>query len=189
LIDFGPLPGGTDIDETIHYGNPFATAGAPWLDFAAVVYAMPVVIPHVGAIHALVVQASPIATDTELAPALSPVRAVRIAGQPDRSAGITGVGAAPAIAWDPPATGTATTYAVTVNAIAPDGAGFTITPIGTWLTTATSLALPAFATANATSYVLTITAISAPGRDLAAKPLLGTLPYASADYVTAQITP
>jgi hypothetical protein len=56
------------------------------------------------------------------------------------------------------------------------------------VTTAPSLQLPELATASVESYVLTITAIRTE-RDLAKTPLRGTLPFASADFVTAQITP
>lgn len=190
LVDFGPVRGGEDYDEVVSYGNPFATKTVPWSEFVTMVYAMPVRIDHVGTVHALAIQATPVdeLRDGTLAPVLAPVRDVRIDGAPATSA-LHGVGTSPTITWDPPALGTATNYEVTVQAIVrdPNGTGLIIRRAGTFVTSSTSLVLPAFATRGLDSYALTITAISSRGRDLAAKPFLGALPYASVDYVTSQI--
>jgi hypothetical protein len=61
--------------------------------------------------------------------------------------------------------------------------------VATFHTKSTSLKLPDSVLTPGGSYVLTITAISANGADLVARPFVGALPYASADYVTARITP
>lgn len=190
LVDFGPIRGTADLDQTIQYGNPFSTKHMKWTDFVTMVYAMPVAVPGVGATHALVVQASPVdaLAGGVLAPAISPVRNVQINGQP-ATAPRAAVGLSPAITWDAPAIGTVTGYTVTVQAIARRGAGWTISAAGTFHTRSPSITLPEAAMKSVSSYVLTITAISAQDRDLTAKPFLGSLPYASADYVTAQITP
>jgi hypothetical protein len=190
LVDFGPVRGTEDFASTVDYGNPFAGRGN-WSELVTMVYPMPVSIPHVGGTHALIVQAMPVdalAGGGEIAPAISPVRNVAINGA-RLDAPQVGVGHTPTVTWEAPAIGTATSYAVTVQAIVRTGAGHALSPVGTFVTTEPSLRLPELATASVESYVLTITAISTGDRDLARTPLRGTLPFASADFVTAQITP
>jgi hypothetical protein len=190
LVDFGMVSGTQDMAETVHYGDPFPTKTTKWTELVTVVYAMPVVIPDVGATYAMVVQASSVddVAANGLTPAISPVRNVKVNGQA-ADAPLTGTGASPTISWDAPAIGASTTYAVTVQAIAKAGQGHTITTVGTFRTIGTSLTLPELATKTTASYVLTITAIAAKDRDPTKTPMLGSLPYASADYVTARITP
>jgi hypothetical protein len=188
VVDFGPVRGSEDFEQPIRYGNPFSTAASPWREFVTMVYAMPVLVPHVGATHALAIQAVPVealANGGAIRPVLGPVRNVTING---RSAAdeLTGVGASPTVSWDPPALGTATSYTVTVQAIdAQDG----IKPVSQNVTHTTSVTLPAAAAETGGSYLLTVTAISSPGRDLSVTPFAGTLPFASTDYVTAPIAP
>ncbi len=155
------------------------------IDFVAMVYSMPVSVPDVGGTHAYMIQAMPVGA-TEMAPMISPVRNVRVNGD-SAAVARTGVGRSPTVSWDAPSLGTASSYAVTIQPIVRDGAGFRIVAASTFRTTGTSIKLPAFAT-GAGSYVLTVTAISSGDRDLTQRPLIGSLPYASADYVTAQIT-
>jgi hypothetical protein len=191
LVDFGPVDANTDVTHSIAYGNPFSTPGAPWHDFLAVVYSMPIAIPDGGVTYAMDVQAIPVETlaaGGAVEPTISPVEHVTIGGV---SADLerTGVGTSPTIAWDPPALGTASTYTVTVLAIRPVGVGKTVTAVGTFYTTATSIRLPDSAMRDVGSYVLNIAAISARGRDLAAAPFLAAVPYASAEHVTAKLTP
>jgi hypothetical protein len=191
LVDFGQIPATAEFDQTIAFGNPFATATSKWTDFVTVVYPMPVLVPNVGATHAMAVQATPVsalAGGGDIAPAISPVRNVRVNGV-TADAPRSGVGTTPVISWEPPAIGTATNYAVTVDAIVKTKKAFTIRRAGTFRTTTTSIRLPSVATAQISSYVLTVTAIAAEGRDLSTRPFVGTLPYAAVDYVTAQITP
>ncbi len=189
LVDFGPVRGSQDFDEVIAYGNPFA-AKTKWTDFVSLVYAMPVRVPGAGIVNAMVVQATPVdgLDHGALSPALSPVRNVQINGL-DLATPQAGVGGEPVIAWDAPALGTATSYAVTIHQIVSTAGHTSLQRAGTFMTQATSLKLPVFATKAGSAYVLRITAISAPGRELAHKPLVTTIPYASTDYVTAQITP
>jgi hypothetical protein len=191
LVDFGPMDGRADFAQTIHYGNPFSTPANKWSEMVTMVYSMPVVIPHVGSMNAMLVQAVPVdaaARSVELAPAISPVRDVAINGA-SLAEPRTGVGRTPVITWSAPSLGTATTYSIEVEAIVRSGPGFMLRPVGTFMTNTTSLTLPAIDATSATSYVLTISAIATGDRDLATTPFLGTLPFASADYVTAQITP
>lgn len=193
LVELGPVAGDADVADVIEYGNPFVTQGAPWTELVAVAYAMPVQIPTAGGmagLHAMVVTAQavdPGAESLALAPAISPVRNVRLDGRP-LDAAVTGAAAAPTLTWDAPALGTATGYSVTVHAIATSPTGVAATPLATFHTRTTSLAIPATVLAGTSSYVLTITAIAAPTVDLTTRPFAGGLPYASADHVTALVT-
>jgi hypothetical protein len=190
LVDFEPMRADGNYDETVPYGNPFATEHAPWTDFVTVVYPIPVTIPHVGAVHAVFIQAEPVSelANRPLVPAISAVQAVKINGL-GADAPRAGVGSTPTISWAAPATGTATNYAVTIRSIVKAGTSYKLVPSGTFNTTSTSITLPAIATEGMESYVLTVTAISAKDRDLTARPFIGSLPYASMDYVTSRITP
>jgi hypothetical protein len=44
LVELGPIAGSEDIDQTVAYGDPFASPAAAWTEFVTVVYSMPVVI-------------------------------------------------------------------------------------------------------------------------------------------------
>jgi hypothetical protein len=191
VVDFGPLDANTDVAHAIQYGNPFSTAATPWGDFVSVVYAMPAAIPGGGVTYAMVVQAIPVeslARGGEIAPGISPVRNVRINGAP-ADVEHDGVGLSPTISWEAPELGTASTYTVTIQAIVPAAQGRTVIAGGTFHTTSTSITLPEKAMRDVSSYVVNIAAISASGRDLAARPFLSTVPYASAEYVTAKLRP
>ncbi|HEX4419869.1 MAG TPA: hypothetical protein VH165_18270 [Kofleriaceae bacterium] len=194
LVELGPISGSADVDQTVNYGNPFTTAANAWSEFVTVIYSMSVPVPTkngIGSLPARIVAALPVtalAKSGELAPPLSPVRAAKVNGQ-SLDTVRTSVGDAPTISWTAPAAGTATDYAVVVHAVDAAPGGVSLTTVATLHTRATSLQLPASVMVPGRSYVLTITAIAAPGADLAARPLVGSLPFASADYVTAQIAP
>lgn len=190
VVELGPIRGSEDFVQDIRYGNPFASNNARWTELVTMVYAMPVMIPGVGGTHAMVVQASPVDSlvGGVFAPAISPVRNVKLDGQ-SLDTPRAGVGTSPTITWEAPAIGTSTNYAIAVKAIERSGDSISITTVATFHTTSMSLKLPEFVGKSASSYILAITAISANDRDLGAKPFIGSLPYASADYVTARITP
>lgn len=193
LVELGPISGSADFDEVVTYGDPFSSAGAPWTEFVTVIYAMPVPLSlplGSGSLSARIVAALPVdaLAGGAIAPPLSPVRNARIGGatlDEPRS----GVGTAPTVAWDAPEIGAANSYTVTIHAIESSPMGVNVQKLATLRTSATSVELPGSLLAAGASYVLTITAIAAPGTDLAAKPFLGSLPYASADHVTAVFTP
>jgi hypothetical protein len=153
------------------------------------VYAMPVIVPHVAGTHAMVIQAVPVDAllHGAIEPAISPVRNVRVNGE-TADAPRTGIGRVPTISWEAPATGVATSYAVKVQAVTRSGQGYRLATVGTFRTRSTSLSLPEPAMGSVDSYVLTITAVASGDRDLTSRPRIGSLPYASADYVTAQLT-
>lgn len=194
LVDFGPIPGSADHDQAIKYGNPFSSSGAAWTEFVTMTYAAPVRIPTpqgIGMVSAMMVAALPVsslAATGVIAPSISPVRRAQIEGQA-LDLPRTAVGTSPTITWEAPVLGTATSYAVVVHGVETSKAGVNVTRLATFHTNATSLQLPEGVLTPGSSYVLTITAISAKGADLTSRPLVGTLPYASADYVTARFTP
>lgn len=187
LVEVWGASGSRDFDETIHYGSPFH---GDWTDVVTLEYPMHVLVPGVGGLTARVVQAMPVdaLAAAPLAPALSPVRNARIDGHP-LDADVSGVGQGAKVTWDAPAVGTATNYSVTVQQIVRVDQGYQIRPVATFYTRQPSLQIPEIATNHASSYLLTITAISAPDRDLTLRPLVGSLPFASTDYVTGRITP
>lgn len=184
LVDFGPISGAADLDETVAYGNPFSSKDAAWTELVTVVYAMPVFIrtPHGnGMLSAMMVSATPVGALAEtgvIAPSITPVRDVKI-----------GAGTTPTLSWQAPAVGTATSYAVAVHAVEGSRLGVDVKKLATFHTKSTSLRIPDAVMRSGSSYVFTISAISAAGADLTTRPFVGALPYASADYVTARITP
>lgn len=191
LVEFGPIPGAADLDQTVRYGNPFSSARAPWTELVVMTYAASVPVPSatgIGALPAMMITAVPAGERVELAPAISPVRNVAAGGR-SLAQPRTGAGTAPTLTWDAPAIGTATNYAVVVHAVDAGNDGVRLTKLASFYTRGTRLQLPDAVLAPGGSYVFTITAISAPGADLAARPFVGALPYASADYVTAQLQP
>jgi hypothetical protein len=192
LVDFGPLPGARDVEAAVSYGNPFTSKAAPWTEFVSLVYAFSVPIPTgkaIGSLSAMMVATVPVdgLADAAIAPSISPVRNAQIDGQ-SLDAPTSGVGTSPTVTWQPPAIGTATSYRVVVHAVEASSMGVNVKPVATLHTRSTSIRIPASVMA-AGSYVLTITAIMAQGADLASRPFVGSLPYASADHVTALITP
>ncbi len=193
LVIFPPVPA-IDFDQTVAYGNPFTSMGTPWSELVTVVYACSVPIPTEsgnGSLPARLVAAVPVETLSStgvIAPPISPVRAASINGMP-LDVPRTSVGDSPIISWEAPSIGTATDYVVTVHAVDASNKGVSVKTVANLRTKSTSLRIPASLLASGTSYVLTITAVSAAGADLSARPFIASLPYASADYVTAQLTP
>jgi hypothetical protein len=177
LVELGPISGTEDLDEEIEYGNPFSSNGARWTELVAMVYSMHVAIPTphgVAGLNATFVTATPIDPNGgAIRPAISPVRNVTREGR--------------SFAWDPPLLGAAASYAVTVHGIDESPSGVHVTKLATFFTSAASFDVPSSVIAGASSYVLVITAIAGRGIDLASRPFVGSLPYASADHVTARI--
>lgn len=194
LVELGPISGSEDIDQTVAYGDPFASAGAPWTEFVTVIYPVPVAVQTgqgSASLSAMMVAAIPVTAPGDagvIAPPISPVRDARIAGAP-LDAPRSGVGTSPTVTWQPPRIGASTSYRVTVYALDSSALGVSATRIATLHSTATSLQLPASVLRPGGSYVLAITAVAADGADLAARPFSAPLPYASADYVSAVIAP
>jgi hypothetical protein len=178
----------------VSYGDPFTSKAAPWTEFVSLVYAFPVPIPTgkaIGSLSAMMVATVPVnaagAAETVITPSISPVQNAQINGQ-SLDAAAAGVGTSPTVTWQPPAIGTATSYRVVVSAVEASSMGVNVRPVATLHTRSTSIRIPAPVMTSG-SYVLTITAIAAGGADLTSRPFVGALPYASADHVTALITP
>jgi hypothetical protein len=193
LVVFPPLPA-TDFDQAVTYGNPFTSMGKPWSELVTVIYAGSVPIPTESGIGSLparlvtAVPASSLSGSDALAPSISPVRTVRVNGA-SLDSPRTGVGVSPVITWEAPSIGTATDFVVHVHAVNASSEGVSVKTVATLYTKSPSLQIPASVISAGSSYVLTITAVSAPGTDLSARPFVASLPYASADHVTAQLTP
>nr|HEX4313168.1 hypothetical protein [Kofleriaceae bacterium] len=187
LVALGPISGAADDDENVTYGDPY---GSGYDEVVTATYAIPVPVPTpqgVGTVQAMMVSATPTSAlaGGVIAPVVTPVQAVTIGGQPANQPR-TGVGVVPTLAWTAPATGTVTGYAVTVRAIATSATGVDIATVATIYTPDRSLAIPCNLLTAGGSYVFTITAIAAPGQST---PTAGVVPYASADYVTAEVSP
>src|SRR5262249_44101967 len=142
LVDFGPIAGSADYDQTIKYGDPFSSNGATWTEFVTMTYAAPVRIPTpqgIGMVSAMMVAAIPVSSLAEtgvIAPSSSPVRNAKIEGQ-SLDLPRTGVGTSPAITWEAPALGESTNYAVVVRAVETSQSGVNVSPVATFHTRST----------------------------------------------------
>jgi hypothetical protein len=196
LVVSFPAEGTLDYDRTFTYGNPFKTGGVAWEEFAVVRYNFSVPVLAAGAATPVNVQAgfryvipiAALAVDGTIAPVLTPVRNVKIAGL-DLATPRAGVGLTPTIAWDPPSTGTPSSYLVGVRRVAANGTATTVLPVATFRTTSTSLQLPDSVLLNGASYILVIDADAVPDYDHDAPFKSGGLPNFFATSATAQFTP
>jgi hypothetical protein len=195
VVSFPPA-GTLDYDETFSYGNPFTTGGVAWDEFAVARYNFFVPVLATGATMPFNVQVgftaeipvSALAVDGIIAPALTPVRNVKIAGM-NLATPQAGVGLTPTITWDPPSTGTPATYFVSVRRVTANGTATTVLPIASFTTTATSLQLPDAVVSSGASYMLVITAAALPDYDPAAPYISDKFPRFVATSATAQFTP
>jgi hypothetical protein len=202
---FGPAPrllvafppeGTLDYDRTFTYGNPFTTGGVAWEEFAVVRHDFKVPVVAAGATTPFnvlvgfryVIPVAALAIDGTLAPVLTPVRNVKIAGM-DLATPRAGVGLAPTITWDPPSSGTPTGYVVGVLRVTADGTTTTVRRIATFNTRSPSLQLPESVLSTGASYILVIDASAVPDYDDAAPFMAGGLPNFFTTSATAQFTP
>jgi hypothetical protein len=196
LVVSFPAEGTLDYDRTFIYGNPFRTGGVAWEEFAVVRYNFSVPVLAAGATTPVnvpvgfrcVIPIAALAVDGTIAPVLTPVRNVKIAGL-DLATPRAGVGLTPTITWDPPSTGTPTSYLVGVRRVAANGTTTTALPIATFRTTSTSLQLPDTVLSSGASYILVIDANAIPDYDHAAPFTSGGLSNFFATSATAQFTP
>jgi hypothetical protein len=200
LVVSFPATGTLDYDRTLIYGNPFTTGGVAWDEYAIVRYnfGVPVLAAsattpanvEVGFMGQIPIAA--LAADGTVAPALTPVRNVKIAGK-DLATPRVDVGLTPTITWDPPSTGTPTgtptSYLVSVRRVTANGTATAVLPIATFRTTSTSLQLPDAVLSTGASYMLVIDANAIPDYDHAAPFTSGGLPNFFATCATAQFTP
>jgi hypothetical protein len=193
---FFPPAGTEDYDQSFRYGNPFKTAGLEWDEFMVARHNFFVPVLAAGATTAVDLQVgfvmhlpvSALAGDGTIAPVITPVRNMKIAGldllTPQKAVGLT-----PTVTWDAPAIGTATCYSVRLRQVGLDGAATTVRVVATFLTTATSLTLPDALLSSGSSYLLDIEAQAIPDYQGTHAPFVSALPAAFADAATAQFAP
>jgi hypothetical protein len=190
-----PVAGTRDYDRSFTYGNPFATGGLAWEELAVARYNFAVPVLAAGATTSTEVQVgfvanipvTELAVDGTIAPVLTPVRNVKIAGK-NLATPQTGVGLTPTITWDPPSKGTPSSYDVSVREVTASGAATRVRAIATFTTTSTSLQVPDSVLSSGVSYILVVEANAARDYDSAA-PLINGLPSFFATMATAQFTP
>ena len=136
-------------------------------------------------------EAAPAAT--ALSPTLSPVQNLRIqlasGAEVAAYTALTGVGSAPTVRWDGPATGTATSYVVEVFRLAVNGTGSTSTRVATFLTGSTFAALPTGVLAPGSAHYVRVTARAIPSDPWAAAPFRRVVVGAWAQTLSGTITP
>lgn len=103
---------------------------------------------------------------------------------------IAGVSQTPTLAWQPPATGTPTSYRVEVMKLSASGTASVTTPVADFVVGAgtTSLALPADVLAPSTTYIATIAARSSPTDAGGATPFRAGMPFGEARLWTVPFT-
>jgi hypothetical protein len=188
--------GTEDYDQSFTYGNPFKTAGIGWDAFMIARHNFFVPVLAAGATTAVDLSVgfraqlpvAALAVDGTIAPVITPVRNVKIAGL-DLMTPQTGVGLTPTITWDAPAIGAPTCYSVRLRQVGVNGATTTVPVVATFLTTATSLTLPGTLLSSGSSYLLDIEAQAIPDYQGTNAPFVNGLPAAFADAATAQFTP
>lgn len=130
-------------------------------------------------------------TSPMIAPRISPVRNATIDGRSIFEAR-AGVGYRPRIAWEPPAVGTPTAYAVRISRLSNDDAADPETEtraVAVILTRDTELVVPPIVFEEGSTYYLRIIAFDEPSRDLEKAPYRYQLPSASAEVLSAPFTP
>jgi hypothetical protein len=188
--------GTEDYDQSFTYGNPFKTAGLAWDEFMIARHNFVVPVLAAGATTAANLEVgfvahlpvSALAVDGTIAPGITPVRNVKIAGL-DLMTPRTGVGLTPTVTWDAPAIGAPTCYSVRLRRVAVDGSTTTVRVVATFLTTATTLTLPGTLLSSGGSYLLEIEAQAIPDYEGTRAPFVNGLPAAFANAATAQFTP
>jgi hypothetical protein len=196
LVVAFPAPDKLDYDQSFVYGNPFTTGGVAWDELAEIRYNFRVPVLAAGATTPLNVPVGflaripvpALAADGTIAPTLTPVRNVKIAGSSLAEPQV-GVGLTPTITWDPPLTGTPTSYEVSVRQVTADRTATTLRSIASFITTSTSLRLPDSVLSVGASYILVIDAEAAREYDPAKPFRTNGLPSFSAIAATAQFTP
>lgn len=182
LAVFNPAPGTSDLGYgTVSFRNPFPSSWGTWFEVTdqfEVKVATATVPATIG------VRDATSALAAAVRPSVTPARTPTVNGQ-DAFTARTGATLTPTLAWSAPATGTPTGYVVTALRIA----GPAATPVATFYTKDTSLAVPPGALTMGLKYAFLITSVVEPTVDFAKAPFKKGLPYAYADTVTALVTP
>lgn len=179
LAIYTPSAPSSDLDLTLHYGNPYH-----WDEFYSLNYlfAAPVQLGSAAPATVFVGYVANLDVDRVaggvIAPQISPVRDVRIAS-----------GASPTVTWSAPAIGHATEYFIQLEALSANDGQTATTIVASFVTTERSLQIPSdFITAGST-YVLAITAINFGDVDRTVSLFGDGLPALQAIMVTPTFTP
>jgi hypothetical protein len=172
-VDYGPLSFGGFL-------------GAPYQEYRQFTYSAGLVLTADGnstGLSPTFVQLTPVdQAGPTIAPVLSPVRSPLIGGQ-DAFAPQTGVGLTPTFSWTPPALGSPTAYAITIQMISPSNDPDEIGIINISSFTGTSFTLPDGLLISGRAYAAIITAVQMPGQDVNRPNRVG-LPELTTDAVT-----
>lgn len=194
LVDPSVLEGTTSIDlGTLAIPNPFPRG---WItDSYVVAYPLDLPMPD-GSPYTL---EAAIGTrrmefgDAPVGPGITPIRAPTIAGR-DGFEDLDGVGVTPELAWDAPATGTATAYRVLIIEAVPNPP-FPYRP-GWYQTTelwvpgdVTAVRVPVDVLVPGTTYSALVRAFDQDGQDIETRPYRTAGRYAFADALLGRFTP
>lgn len=123
----------------------------------------------------------------DITPKLSRVTGLKVNGM-DAYVAQTNTTQRPTISWSPPTVGTATHYQLYVYRVINQGGASVITIDGTFITTETSMKIPATFIKPAETYMIGVRAYMVPGYDLT-KPFARPTHYDLADTISEVLTP
>jgi hypothetical protein len=191
--DSGDVNAATDLDlGDLPYGNPLPAAWTPIVE-TYFTWSVSYMAPGAGTpVHLLrsaytATTALPTAT-APLTPLLSPVQNPRINGK-SLFQNQVGVGTAPTIAWDAPATGAPTGYVVSLYPLVNNSGASAFQGRFTFRTAARSFTVPPSVMAAGSTYVVVISAIRNPGYSYASNPFQTAFPYGTAPIASAIVAP
>jgi hypothetical protein len=194
LMLYTPSDGTANVDATVSYGNPYATLGKPWDEYAIINYffAVPVQLgtaaPHLEFVgYAANLSLGELPSGV-VKPLISPVRNVRIAGKDLRSPQ-TGIGMSPSVQWDAPAIGRATQYFIALKSLTATSTGTVAATVATFITKDRTLQIPSTYLASGATYILSMTAIDFGSVDRTTDLFGDGLPVESASSITSTFTP
>lgn len=194
LMLYTPSAPSTNLDFTVGYGNPYATMGKPWDPFAIVQFsfAVPVQLGAAAPYNERVGYDAnlPLAAlhDGVVAPLISPVRNVRIAGK-DLSSPQTGVGTSPIVQWDAPRIGRAAQYFLLLRKVTATATQTSARSVVRFVTRSRSLQIPSPYLEGGGTFLLSIAAVNFGHVDRTRSLSGDGLPFESASSVTSTFTP
>jgi hypothetical protein len=184
-------PGAGDLRLDVRATNAFPTE---WARAAEVSLSFPVPIVVPGGMKPAIINASSRRVDLAdnlldgpVMPVLGPPGAVTIAGRA-ASEPLTDVGLTPTVSFSAPSLGTPTLYVVFVRLLSATVENVTWSTVATIYTEETSFRMPPELLNRGQSYSLSVMALAAKGAAIGS-PFRRGFPYASADHVTARISP
>jgi hypothetical protein len=180
---------------TLSWGHPFASLDEYVIaDFVAGVDYLPTDLGtgvRVAATMRTIASIDELRASPTIAPRISPVRGATINGRSLFEAQ-SGVGYRPTLAWQPPALGTPTAYAVRFSRLSNDDASDPETEsraVAVILTRDTEVVVPPIVFEAGNTYYARIIAFDEPSRNLDKAPYRYQLPSASAEVLSAPFTP